>query len=44
MTEFYKMMIRLVDRSSKKVARSELSVLKYELQVAILFDQDDHES
>ena len=44
MTEFYKMMIRLIDRSSKKVARSELSVLKYELQVAIIFDQDHRES
>ena len=31
-TEFYKIMIRLIDRSSKKVARSELGVLKYELQ------------
>ena len=32
MTEFYKVMLRLIDRSSKKVATSELSVLKYELQ------------
>ena len=31
-TEFYKVMLRLIDRSSKKVATSELSVLKYELQ------------
>ena len=32
MTEFYKIMLRLIDRSSKKVAASELSILKYELQ------------
>ena len=31
-TEFYKIMLRLIDRSSKKVAASELSILKYELQ------------
>ena len=31
-TEFYKIMLRLIDRNSKRVATSELSVLKYELQ------------
>mgnify|MGYP001406718865 CR=1 FL=1 len=31
-TEFYKIMLRLIDRSSKKVERSELGELKYELQ------------
>ena len=32
MTEFYKMMLRLIDRGAKKVVRSELNLLKYELQ------------
>ena len=31
-TEFYKMMLRLIDRGAKKVVRSELNLLKYELQ------------
>ena len=30
-TEFYKIMLRLIDRSAKKVERSELGMLKYEL-------------
>ena len=32
MTEFYKIMLRLIDRGAKRVASSELNLLKYELQ------------
>ena len=32
MTEFYKMMLRLIERGAKRVASSELNLLKYELQ------------
>ena len=32
MTEFYKMMLRLIDRGAKQVASSELNMVKYELQ------------
>ena len=31
-TEFYKIMLRLIDRGAKRVASSELNLLKYELQ------------
>ena len=31
-TEFYKMMLRLIERGAKRVASSELNLLKYELQ------------
>ena len=32
-TEFYRMMLRLIDKGSKNVDKSELGILKYELQV-----------
>ena len=31
-TEFYKMMLRLIERGARRVASSELNLLKYELQ------------